>query len=492
MIRRNALLTVGMLALSACSLAPATDLPPPPVPRSWPAGDAYLAQAEATLPILSYRDVFTDPRLRQLVETALVNNRDLDIAAANLAAARAQVRVNRSAQLPQIGVTGGADVSSGGSGSFQNGAGPVAGTGSSDTRTIYTIRGGVTSFELDLFGRLANATQAQRERALATEAAARTVRLGLVADLASAWATYAADRDLLAIAQATADNARESVRLTRMRLEGGIAPRTDLTQAQQVLASAELAIAAQVTALAQDRNLLRLLVGAEFDDALLPDGLEEIAETYEVLPAGLNSRILLRRPDVIQAEYELRAANADIGVARAALFPSLSLTGLLGVASTALGDLFTGDAFSWSVGADAGYAIFDAGGRRANVAVSEAQRDAAHAAYERAIQLAFRETADALADQGTLGRRDDAARENATAAATSARLIEARYRNGIDSFLDSLVAQRSLFAARQQLVTIRLASLLNRVTLYRVLGGDQATVIADSVQDAEGPRSNEP
>ncbi|WP_375290128.1 efflux transporter outer membrane subunit [Qipengyuania sp.] len=490
MIRRNILPTMGMLALSACSLAPATDLPPPPVPQSWPAGDAYLAQSEATLPILSYRDVFTDPRLRQLVEAALVNNRDLDIAAANLTAARAQVRVNRSAQLPQLGVTGGVGITSGGSGSFQNGA--VAGAGSSDTRTIYTIRGGVTSFELDLFGRLANATEAQRDRALATEAAARTVRLGLVADLAGAWATYAADRDLLAIAQATADNARESVRLTRMRLEGGIAPRTDLTQAQQVLASAELAIAAQVTALAQDRNLLRLLVGAEFDDALLPDGLEEIAETYEVLPAGLNSQILLRRPDVIQAEYELRAANADIGVARAALFPSLSLTGLLGVASTALGDLFTGHAFSWSAGAGAGYGIFDAGGRRANVAVSEAQRDAALAAYERAIQAAFRETADALADQGTLGRRDDAARANATAAATSARLIEARYRNGIDSFLDSLVAQRSLFAARQQLVTIRLASLLNRVTLYRVLGGDQATVMADSVPFAEGQRSNEP
>jgi multidrug efflux system outer membrane protein len=183
--------------------------------------------------------------------------------------------------------------------------------------------------------------------------------------------------------------------------------------------------------------------------------------------------VLLRRPDVVEAEYQLRAANADIGVARAQLFPSLSLTGLLGLASTALADLFTGGAFHFTAGADVGYAIFDAGGRRANVAVSEAQRDAALAAYERAIQVAFRETADVLAEQGTLGDRLSAARDNAAAAATNARLTDARYRNGIDSFLDSLIAQRSLFAARQQLAGVELGALLNRVALYRVVGGDQ-------------------
>jgi multidrug efflux system outer membrane protein len=459
---RQPIAALSLLALAACSLAPATELPPPPAPSSWPVGDAYLAQSEAALPIVSYREVFTDPRLQQIVETALANNRDLRIAAANLAAARAQVRVVRSGQFPQVGVTGGVTASRSSNGG-----------GGSDTSVLFSTQGGVSSYEVDLFGKLANATAAQRDQALATEAAARTVRLGLVADIASTWATYAADRDLLAIAQATAANARESVRLTDARLKGGIAPRTDLAQAQQVLASAEQSIAEQTTALAQDRNLLRLLVGADVDAALLPEGLDEIAPTYARLPAGLSSEVLLRRPDVIEAEYQLRAANADIGVARAQLFPSLSLTGLLGLASTALADLFTGGAFHFTAGADVGYSIFDAGGRRANVAVTEAQRDAALAAYEKAIQTAFRETADALADQGTLGDRQRAAQDNAAAAATSARLTDARYRNGIDSFLDSLIAQRSLFAARQQLVGVELAAMLNRVALYRVLGGDQ-------------------
>ncbi len=459
-------LAAGLCLLaSACSLAPPTALPETPIPAGWPAGDAYLVQNETALPLVGYTDVFRDPRLRQLMGTALRESRDLRIAYADLAAARAQIRVVRSSQFPQLGVTGGLTATRDRSNED--------GEGDSGVGLGYALQGGVTSFELDLFGRLRNATQAQRERAFATEAAARTVRIALIADIAQAWATYAADRDLLAIAEATAANARESVRLTRLRLEGGISPRTDLSQAEQVLAGAELAIAEQTAALAQDVNLIRLLIGADVDPALLPVGLDEIAGGFAALPAGLDSRVLLRRPDVIEAEYLLRAANADIGVARAQLFPSLSLTGLVGLASTALGNLLTGGAFNFTAGADAGYAIFDGGGRRANLAVSEAQRDGALAAYELAIQTAFRETADALADQGTLVARQRAARANTDAAATTARLTEARYRNGIDSFLQSLIAQRSLFDARQQLVGVQLAELLNRATLYRVLGSDR-------------------
>lgn len=453
---------------TACSLAPPTTLPEPPIPLTWPVGDAYLAQSEAALPAVTYADAFRDPRLLQLIDRALSDNRDLRIAFADLAAARAQVRVVRSGQFPELGASAGVTASRSGSTTSDGGVGS-----GSDTRLRYALQGGVSSFEIDLFGRLANATEAQRNRAFATEAVVRTVRIGLVADVAQAWANYAANRDLLAIAEATAANARQSVRLTELRLRGGIAPRTDLSQAQQVLASAEQAIAEQQAALAQDVNLLRLLVGTEVDPALLPAGLDEIAASYAALPAGLDSRVLLRRPDVIEAEYLLRAANADIGVARAQLFPSLSLTGLVGLASNALGSLFTGGAFNFTAGANAGYTIFDAGGRRANVAVSEAQRDAALALYERAIQVAFRETADALADQGSLAARRQAAADNAAAAATTARLTEARYRNGVDSFLDSLIAQRSLFAARQQLVGVRLAELQNRATLYRVLGSDE-------------------
>jgi multidrug efflux system outer membrane protein len=467
------------LALGGCSLAPPTQLPPPPVPTSWPVGDAYLAQNEANLPIVSHTEVFRDVRLQQLIATALDDNRDLRLAYANLAAARARAQVQRANQFPAVGVDGGVTVSRSGSGNSISSAG--------DTRTSYSIQGGVSGFELDLFGRLASATAAERERAFASEAVARTVRLALVADIAAAWATYAADRDLMEIARATAANASESVRLTELRLVGGIAPRTDLAQAQQVLASAEQAIAEQTTLLAQDVNLLRLLVGREIDPALLPAGLSEIASSYTALPAGLDSRVLLRRPDVIEAEYLLRAANADIGVARAQLFPSFSLTGLLGLASNALADLFSGGAFSFTAGADAAVTIFDAGGRRANVAVSEAQRDAALASYERAIQSAFREAADALADQGTLGERARAATLNRDAAATEARLTDARYRNGIDSFLDSLLAQRSLFAARQQQVGIELQTLLNRTTLYRVLGGDQLSPVVSQPAPTPAP-----
>jgi multidrug efflux system outer membrane protein len=439
--------------VAGCSLAPAYQRPAAPVPPSFPQGEAYPAPTEGTLPAVSYRDIFRDTRLQALIAQALVNNRDLRIAAANLAAARAQVRVTRSGQFPEVDASASA--------SYRRGTGDS-----------YALQGGVSSFELDLFGRLANATAAQRERALASEADARTVRIGLVADLANAWLTYAADRDLMAIAEDTAANARRAVDLTRLRLEGGIAPRTDLREAEQVLDTAEGDLALQKTALAQDENLIRLLVGASFDPALLPGSLGEIAGQFSALAPGTASDVLLRRPDVEQAEHLLRAANADIGVARAELFPRISLTGLLGLASDALGSLFSGGAFTATAGAGVDYAIFDAGGRRANVAVSEAQRDAALAAYEKAIQAAFREVSDVLAVRGTIAERLRAAQANTAAAADTAQLTEARYRGGIESFLANLDAQRSLYAARRQEVAVRAASLANLVELYRALGAD--------------------
>jgi multidrug efflux system outer membrane protein len=299
--------------------------------------------------------------------------------------------------------------------------------------------------------------------------------LGLVSDIASTWATYATDAELLRIAQETAVNARRSVDLTRARLQGGIAPRSDLRQAEQVLATAEGDVASLKTALAQDVNLLQLLVGAPIDPALLPASLDEVIASIATLPAGVSSEVLLRRPDVLEAEYGLRAANADIGVARAEMFPTISLTALLGVASGALSGLFNSDAFSTTLGATGRYAIFSGGGARANVHVSEALRDAALAGYERAIQTAFREVSDALARQGTIGEELRAATANLTAATDSARLAEARYRGGVEGYLDNLVAQRALYSAEQQEAATRLALVQNRVTLYRALGGDQAS-----------------
>ncbi len=458
---------VGGVALSACSLTPRYERPAPPIPASWPVGDPYLRQSEAALPAISYRDIFRDPRLQRIVEQALVNNRDLRAAAANIAAAREQFRIQRAEILPGVDATGSYTESDRG-----NGAGTGIGNAASGRQTQYRLQLGITSFELDLFGRIRALTEAEQNRYFATESGARATRLALVGDIASAWATYGADRELLAIAEQTVVSAERTVRLTRARLSGGIAPRTDLRQAEQTLEQARLDAAQARTSLAQDVNLLQLLVGAPVDPALLPTSLADVEPGIGELPAGLDSSILLRRPDVVQAEYQLRAANAQIGAARAALFPRISLTGALGLASTTLGSLFSGDAFNWSVGPGVSYSIFQGGAARANVRLTQAQRDLAVAQYERAIQTAFREVSDALAVRGTTGEQLRAQRAFTAAAQDNYTLSEARFRGGIDPFLQTLIAQRSLYGAQRQLVATRLSRVQTLVQVYRTLGGD--------------------
>lgn len=491
-------LALPALLLAGCSMTPAYERPEAVVPPSWPVGDAYLRQSEATLPALTFEQVFTDPRLRTLVGQALVNNRDLRIAAANIRAARAQYRIQRADLLPQVdgsarysyrGTGDGATTvaipgtGTGGTGTGQPGTGTGTGTGgtggtggtivtSGRSPSSFSLDLGATAFELDLFGRIRSLTEAEQNRYFATEAGARATRLTLVGDIAEAWAAYGADRSLMTIAEATAASARRSVSLTRARLQGGVAPRTDLRQAEQILATAESDLAEQRTQLAQDINALQLLVGAPIDPALLPASIDIVLPTIADLPAGVDSGILLRRPDVVQAEYELLAANADIGAARAALFPRLSLTGLVGFASDALRTLFTGGAFNYSVAPSLSYPIFRAGAGRAGVEFSQAQRDALLATYERTIQSAFREVSDALARQGTITEQTRADRANLDAAQDTFRLTEARYRGGIDTFLSSLDAQRSYYTAQRRLVATQLVAATNRVTLYRTLGGD--------------------
>ena len=448
---------LALLATSCASLEPHYARPDPAIPASWPTGDAYLRQSEATLPAVTYSDIFRDPRLQTLIGQALVNNRDLMVAAANIAAAREQYRIQRANQLPQLNAAASAT---------------VTGDKSKDVSADYQAGLQVPSFELDLFGRLRSLSHVQLQRYFATEAAARATRLTLVSDIASAWLTYSADSSQLLISRQTADSAQKSVQLTRARLEGGIAPRTDLRQAEEILTAAQADLASQRTALAQDINLLQLLVGAPIDPKLLPGSIDEAAPTIAELPAGLDSYVLLRRPDVLEAEYQLRAANAQIGAARAALFPRITLTGLIGFASTALTKLFTGGAFAWSAGADATYTIFNAGAGRANVRLTEAQRAAAIATYQKAIQTAFREVADALARRGTIDDELGARQRQQAAAADVYVLSEARYRNGIDSFLNSLDAQRSYYSTQQILVQTKLIAAQNRVDLYQALGGD--------------------
>lgn len=473
----SAMMAAAGALLSACSLAPKDIRPGLPVPPRWPSGDAYPSAREASLPNISYRDIFRDPRLHRIIAQALANNSDLRLAAANIAIARAQYRIQRAERFPAIGAsldfirrdngTAGANVIL-----PQGGGGAIGGFGGGGARDTISAQLGITAFEIDLFGRVRSLTIAAQNRYFATEAAARATRLTLVGDIATAWLTYAADQSLLRIARETADTAARIVDLTTARLKGDIAPRTDLAQALIVQQTALSDLAAQQTAVAQDANALNLLVGAPVDPALLPVSIEEAAPTIAALPAGLDSAVLLRRPDVVQAEYQLRAANAEIGAARAALFPRLSLTALAGLASPALSGLFTGGAFNYSVSPNASYPIFRASAGRAGIAQARARREAALASYERAIQVAFTEVADALARRGTIGPQLDAQIALTNAARDNFRLSDARYRGGIDTFLQSLDAQRSLYTAQRALVTTRLTGAANLVTLYRTLGGD--------------------
>jgi len=475
---------LALAALGGCTMAPKYVRPVAPVPVSWPTGDAYLRQTEAALPSVSYRDIFRDPRLRQIIDQALVNNRDLRVAAANIAIARATYRIQRAELLPTIGANsgytfrqnssaGGINTGGGNGGTGTGGFGAAGGTSNSFSASV-----GITAFEIDLFGRIRSLSEAAQNRYFGTEATARATRLTLIGDLATGWLTYASDKSLLRIAEQTAEIAQKSVTLTRQRLSGGIAPRTDLAQAQITLQTALSDLAEQRTALAQDVNALQLLVGAPVDPALLPEGIEQAGTTIAELPAGLDSRVLLRRPDVVQAEYELRAANAEIGAARAALFPTVSLTSLAGLASSALSSLFTGGAFNYSVAPSVSYPIFRAGAARAGVVQSQAQRDSALATYEKSIQTAFREVSDALARRGTIADQERAQQALTAASRDNFRLSEARYRGGIDTYLASLTAQQSFYASQRSLVNTQLTAATNLVTLYRTLGGDSTLDVA--------------
>ena len=469
-MRRPLLPILCLAALSACTMAPKYTAPELPVPPGWPAGDAYLKQSEAALPSYSYRDVFADPRLRAVLDQALTNNEDVKAAFANIESARAQYRIQRAELLPQL-VAGSTYRRS------DSGSGPAANQFNADVS--------VSGYELDVFGRIRSLTGAARERYLGSEAAARGVRLTLVSDVAEAWIAYGLDSSLLQIAQRTAEAARESVRLTQRRLDGGVAPRSDLRQAQIVLETAQADVANQTTLVAQDLNALQLLVGAPVDPANLPATVEDAGANLREVPAGLDSTILLRRPDVIEAEYQLKAANAEIGAARAALFPRITLTGLLGFASNALGSLFDHGNFLWSGGGDASWSLFNAGAARAGVAQSKAQRDAALAAYRKAIESAFADVADTLARRGTIDAQLTATRAGREAAADNLHLAQLRYRGGVDSYLGELTARQALYSAERTLANTQRLRASNLVALYRSLGGDP---LADAPPvDPNGP-----
>lgn len=454
---------IALTALAGCSLAPAYHRPDPAIPPSWPAGALDLRANEAALPAVSYRDMFSDPHLLAIIERALANNQDLRVALANVAAARAQSRVAQAQILPQLDVTAGADVRHSETG----------GANSNLPSKSYALDGGLSAFEVDLFGRLSSLSTAAFNEYLGTEAALRSARLTLVAQVAATYLTLAADRSLLAIAVDTEESATRSVELTRARLTGGVAPRTDLRQAETILSQAQSDKAQLTTQVAQDRAALDLLVGAPVADADLPAAIETVEGLLTAVPAGLDSRALLRRPDVVQAEYALRAANARIGAARAAFFPTISLTTVAGLASTALSTLFTGGAFNWQIATQATLPIFDGGANRGNLAFAKAERDAATAQYQKAIQTAFSDVVIALARRATIDDQLAADTRLEAAATDTLTLTTARYQHGIDTYLDLLDAQRTLYQARRTVANTRLVRATNLVAVYRALGGDQ-------------------
>ncbi|CAN7286509.1 efflux transporter outer membrane subunit [Phenylobacterium sp. LjRoot219] len=462
-MRRALSLLFAGATLAGCTLEPRYVRPTPAVPTAWPSGDAYLTSQRDALPALSYREVFRDPKLTALIDQALVNNQSLRAAMANVEIARAGYRLQRSTLFPSVDAA--AD------------AGQVrtrqATAAEADVQRSYQASL-AAAFELDLFGRLRSLSRTAQEQYFATEAGARAARLTLVSEVARAYLTLAADRTLQAIAADTVDSAARTVTLTKARLDGGIAARTDLAQAETALQAARSDQVALITQVAQDRNALELLVGGPVADGALPANLAAVDDLLGEAPAGLDSHILLRRPDVLAAEHRLRAANAQIGAARAAFFPTISLTGLAGYASPQLSGLVAERNLTWQAAGGADLPIFAGGANLANLAGAKAERRLAVAEYQGAIQAAFRDVADALARRGTIRQQIEAKEALQAAAADSFELSDARYRAGVDPYLATLVAQRTLYVARQGLTQTQLDEALNLVALYAALGGDPA------------------
>ncbi len=456
--------------LSGCSLIPDYLRPDAPVPQNWPQGPAAKAEtpADPAKPLwadVAWKDFFTDAALRDLIQQGLDNNRDLRVAALNIEVARATYRITEADLLP--------NVDAGAAGTVQRTPRALSQSGVATTARQYSANLGVTAFEIDLFGRLRSLEEQALQSFLATEEARAATQISLVAEIANAYLALLGDRKLLALTEETLETREKSLELIQRSFERGVSSELDVAQARTAVETARVNRALYLRRVDQDRNALALLVGAPVDESRLTGDLNAVA-FVEDLPVGLPSEVLLRRPDIMQAEYSLKAANANIGAARAAFFPSISLTGSAGFASPTLGGLFEAGSRAWSFGPQISMPIFDAGRNQANLDSAKASRDLSVAQYEKAIQSAFREVADALAAKGTLTDQLNAQSSLVQAASTSYRLSQARYDRGIDSYLTVLDSQRSLYGAQQDLVTVQVSRLSNLVTLYKVVGGGRS------------------
>jgi multidrug efflux system outer membrane protein len=466
--------------LSGCTLMPSYERPAVPVPANYPTENAADTAGSPAAADVGWRDFFADERLRQIIALALSNNRDLRVAVLNIEKSRAQYRIQESELFPAVNASG--------SGSASRTPADLSQTGQAEIGRQYSAEVGFSAYELDLFGRVRSLNTQAAQQFLATEEARRATHISLVAEVVSDYLTLAADQERLKLAQSTFQSQSDSYGLTQRSYEVGSASGLSLRQAQTSVERARVDVARYTSQVAQDRNALALIVGTQVPTDLLPTGLADAVGALGArsdVPAGLPSALLQRRPDVLQAEHELQAANANIGAARAAFYPSITLTASAGSSSSELGNLFKAGSGVWSFAPQISLPIFDGGRNRGNLDSARIGRDIGVAQYEKAIQTAFREVADALAQRGTLDQQLDAQQALVDATNESYKLSDARFRRGVDSYLNVLDSQRSLYDAQQNLIGTQLSRVLNLVTLYKALGGGWA----ESTQNA-GIRSN--
>jgi multidrug efflux system outer membrane protein len=458
---------LAALLLGGCfNLEPDFARPAAPVPAAWPQGEAYPAAVQSSGPAVAdigWSSFFVDPKLRSLIELGLANNRDLRVAVLNIEKSRATYDIQRADQLPTLQADAGANI--------QRIGRRNAATGIAYTQKSYSVNAGVSAFELDLFGRVQSLKDQALEQYFATAEARRSTQISLVAEIATDYLNLAADRERLKLARDTLLSQQQSLTLTQRSFQIGTASALDVSQAETSVRTAEVDVAKYTALVAQDENALALVLGAPVPAGVLPDGAIDIVTTVEDIPAGVPSDVLLRRPDILEAEFKLKGANANIGAARAAFFPKITLTANAGSTADALKTVFKAGTGGWTFAPDIVWPIFDWGANQANLESAKVDKEIYVADYEKAIQTAFREVADALADRGTLDAQLAAQQGLVQSTSDSYRLSDARYRRGVENYLNVLDSQRSLYSAQQDLITVRLSRVANLVTLYKVLGG---------------------
>lgn len=448
------------LALSGCSLMPEYQRPAAPVAAAVVAPNASkTVLAEAAAP--AWRSFFRDAALQQLINTALDNNRDLRAAALNVEAFQAQYRIQQAASLPSVGMNA--------SGTRQRTPADLSRTGSATISSQYGVNVGLSAWELDLFGKIRSLENVALEQYLSTVEAQRSVQMALVASVANAWLTLQADRMRVALSQDTLRAYEQSLSLVQQSAKAGMATAMEVAQSRTAVDGARVSLTQYQRQVAQDENALRVLLGQPELPAVAAVDLERVQ--WAELPAGVASSVLLRRPDILQAEHSLQAANANIGAARAAFFPSISLTATAGTSSTQLSGLFDNGSGAWVFQPQINLPLFNAGRLQASLDAAVLQKEQRVAQYEQAIQNAFREVSDGLIARTSYREQLNAQQALLASSQEYQRLAEVRYRTGIDSQLTLLDAQRQLFSARQQWVTTRFAQLSSEVALFRALGG---------------------